>query len=360
MKKWFIPGLTAIAALAIIGVAFGQQGSPTSSSSSPTPSSGTPSSGSASVQQFHADLKPLNDSGVSGTVAISVVDGQLGAQVQAQGLTPGQMHAQNIHQMSSGSASCPTSGSSGSSSTTTPSSGSSSPTSTSGSSSSNGTSTSGTPSASGASSTANIISAIQGESSYGPAVMALTQQQFPVATGSGQILYANVFQNANVSSSSSSTPSASGTSSSSGTPTNTPATSITSLTATPGTSSAVTPPAGSSAPGGISTPGAATTPASGQPLTLTKDVVVLQGMVVNGTFDPTAPVACGEIQQGAATGALGTPVAGQTPGAGVGGAATTPSASKTASASETAGTGSMTPSSSGTSSSGTPVETPTP
>ena len=37
MKKWLIPGLTAIAALAIIGVAFGQQGTPT-----PTSSSGTP------------------------------------------------------------------------------------------------------------------------------------------------------------------------------------------------------------------------------------------------------------------------------------------------------------------------------
>lgn len=358
MKKWIIPALTAVAAVAIIGVAFGQQGTSTPSSSG-TSTSGTPSSG-GNVQQFHADLKPLNNSGVTGTAAFSVANGQLGAQVQAKGLQAGQPHPQLLHQMASGQATCPTSLSGGSSSGTPSASG------TGGS----GGSASGPPSASGTSSS-GVLTEIQAEASYGPPIFALTQEQFPVAAGNEQILYANTF-NANVSGSSGSgTPSAGGTSSSSsGTPSTSGTSSSGGAATTPaaGASSpgVTTPSAGTSSPGtattppaGASSPGAVATPSATPAITLESDVVVLYGMTVQGVYDPAIPVACGQIQQGAASGALGTPIAGQTPTGGAGGAATTPSAggtsssgSTTPSSSGTPSSGSYTPPSSGTSSSG--------
>ena len=333
MKKWIIPALTAVAAVAIIGVAFGQQGTSTPSSSG-TSTSGTPSSG-GNVHQFHADLKPLNNSGVTGTAAFSVANGQLGAQVQAKGLQAGQPHPQLLHQMASGQATCPTSLSGGSSSGTPSASG------TGGS----GGSASGTPSASGTSSS-GVLTEIQAEASYGPPIFALTQEQFPVAAGNEQILYANTF-NANVSGSSGSgTPSAGGTSSSSsGTP-STSGTSSSGGTATTPSAGASSPGAATTPPAGASSPGVGATPSTTPAITLQSDVVVLYGMTIQGVYDPAIPVACGQIQQGAASGALGTPIAGQTPTGGAGGAATTPSAGGTSTS------GATTPSSSGTSSSG--------
>ncbi len=66
-------------------------------------------------------------------------------------------------------------------------------------------------------------------------------------------------------------------------------------------------------------------------INLKSDVVAIHGMMVNGTYDPTVPVACGKIQTGSGGPGNGTPFP-----------------------TTAAGTSSQTPSSSGTSSSGTP------
>lgn len=58
---------------------------------------------------FTAQLSEINDSGASGTAAISVEGNNLTVIVEAQGMTPGQAHPQHIHGLENGeeNATCP-------------------------------------------------------------------------------------------------------------------------------------------------------------------------------------------------------------------------------------------------------------
>ena len=48
-------------------------------------------------EQFQVDLQPQNDSGATGTATLTLDGDQLTVDIQSQGLTPGQPHAQHIH-----------------------------------------------------------------------------------------------------------------------------------------------------------------------------------------------------------------------------------------------------------------------
>ncbi|MCG9970761.1 hypothetical protein [Christiangramia crocea] len=58
---------------------------------------------------FTAQLSEINDSGVSGTAAISVQGNSLTVLVEAEGMTPGEPHPQHIHGLENGeeNATCP-------------------------------------------------------------------------------------------------------------------------------------------------------------------------------------------------------------------------------------------------------------
>ncbi|APG58892.1 hypothetical protein [Christiangramia salexigens] len=58
---------------------------------------------------YSAQLSQLNDSGVSGTAAISINDNVLSVVVEAQGMEPNMAHPQHIHGLSDSSknATCP-------------------------------------------------------------------------------------------------------------------------------------------------------------------------------------------------------------------------------------------------------------
>lgn len=58
---------------------------------------------------FTAQLSEINDSGVSGTAAISVQGNNLTVVVEAEGMTPGETHPQHIHGLENGNenATCP-------------------------------------------------------------------------------------------------------------------------------------------------------------------------------------------------------------------------------------------------------------
>lgn len=53
-------------------------------------------------QDYRVSLRPLNDSGASGTARLSLQGRQLTVQINAQGLVPGQPHAQHIHGSTTG------------------------------------------------------------------------------------------------------------------------------------------------------------------------------------------------------------------------------------------------------------------
>ncbi|MBT2526843.1 hypothetical protein J7E91_15765 [Streptomyces sp. ISL-99] len=53
--------------------------------------------GGSHGRNYRIDLGPLNDSGASGTAQLSLQGRQLTVKIDAQGLVPGQPHAQHIH-----------------------------------------------------------------------------------------------------------------------------------------------------------------------------------------------------------------------------------------------------------------------
>ncbi|GGX46010.1 hypothetical protein GCM10010353_70830 [Streptomyces chryseus] len=53
-------------------------------------------------RDYRVDLRQLNDSGASGTALLSLQGRQLTVKINAQGLVPGQPHAQHIHGSTSG------------------------------------------------------------------------------------------------------------------------------------------------------------------------------------------------------------------------------------------------------------------
>ena len=164
-KRWVVAGFAGMAALAISAVAFGQQGTSTPKASGTSAASGTrtpgtattPGAGGGSLQQpqeFHADLKTLNDSGVTGSVTLVQAGANLTVEVKADGLAEGQQHMQHIHQMTDGStASCPDQSADADGDGT--------------------------------------VSLEEGLPSYGPVILPLTQATFPVAGSDGSYAYAN-------------------------------------------------------------------------------------------------------------------------------------------------------------------------
>ncbi|MBW3604559.1 MAG: hypothetical protein KY460_06525 [Actinobacteria bacterium] len=56
---------------------------------------------------YQADLQPLNDSGVTATADLSLADRELEITINAEGLAPGQPHAQHIHGVTGETSACP-------------------------------------------------------------------------------------------------------------------------------------------------------------------------------------------------------------------------------------------------------------
>lgn len=56
---------------------------------------------------YQADLQPLNDSGVTATADLSLADRELEITINAEGLAPGQPHAQHIHGVVGETSACP-------------------------------------------------------------------------------------------------------------------------------------------------------------------------------------------------------------------------------------------------------------
>ncbi|CAN5839813.1 hypothetical protein BH23ACT10_BH23ACT10_39430 [soil metagenome] len=57
---------------------------------------------------YSADLAPLNDSGVTASADLTLADRELEIEITAQGLAPGQPHAQHIHGVIGETSACPT------------------------------------------------------------------------------------------------------------------------------------------------------------------------------------------------------------------------------------------------------------
>ncbi len=171
MKKLMFVLFSALLALGVASPAMAQQGPPS--------------------QTYFVDLDPLNDSGVTGVVILTVDGDQLTVAVIAAGLEPGRPHPQHIHGFANNqNATCP-----------------------------------------GANADADrngLISLMEGQPAYGP--VQLPFEPFPTADANGIVFFVERYR----------------------------------------VSDAITP--------------------------LQNMAVVLHGMTVNGTYEATLPVACGQVQ----------------------------------------------------------------
>jgi hypothetical protein len=99
MQRSLVPAVAILAMLALVSAALGGCGTfPVSASQRPT---------QAATIHYLATLRPLNASGVSGTVRLDLTGSSLEVTIQAHGLEPNKEHYQHIHGNPGGTVGCP-------------------------------------------------------------------------------------------------------------------------------------------------------------------------------------------------------------------------------------------------------------
>jgi hypothetical protein len=108
LRGWFTV-LAALLAFALVAAACGDDDDDesTGGSTSSTEQETSSTSAAGGEDEFEVQLAPLNDSGVTGTAEVSLEGDQVTVKIEAKGMVPGQPHAQHIHGLDSGNATCP-------------------------------------------------------------------------------------------------------------------------------------------------------------------------------------------------------------------------------------------------------------
>ena len=235
--------------------------SATGAATTPTPSGATPTP--SANRNFSVSLSPLNNSGVSGDGSVQVAGDKLNVDLHLKGLDPLKEHPQQLAGKPGGqAAACPD----------------------------KSADTNGD----------GIVSAEEAQAKTGEAQLALDQTTFPVGSGQKPTLFANVYA---VQASGLTTPMPGATQTSAaatltpqtgGTATQEAQSTVVDIFATATAAAKHANTSGESA--------AQTAVAEGTPppkvIVVDNDVIVVFGMKVNGSYDPTIPVACGQISAG--------------------------------------------------------------